>query len=88
MYQLKARRTTKVNWKNLNMFLVDERYVNTDSKKSNFKIKKYLLNNINIPSENIKDINYLNSIDRLVKEDKEMIVEHFSLSLEKTLCSF
>lgn len=77
----KLSKLTELNWKNVNIFLVDERYVSTDSKNSNFNmIKKHLLNNINIPSKNIKNIEYTDDIDESLKKYKNMLIEQFSLS--------
>ncbi len=77
----KLSKLTKLDWKKVNIFLVDERYVSTDSKNSNFNmINKHLLNNINIHSENIKKINYLDNLDKAVKEYKKMLIDQFSLS--------
>lgn len=80
----KLAKLTKLDWENVNIFLVDERYVCTDSKNSNFNmIKKHLLNNIDIPSENIKNIKYADDIDESVGKYKSMLIEQFSLTPEK-----
>jgi len=45
---------TKINWKKINLFWVDERCVPPDDVESNYGMtKKYLLDPIQIPSENI-----------------------------------
>lgn len=81
----KLSKLTKLDWKKVNIFLVDERYVSKYSKNSNFKmINNHLLNNINIPSENIKRINYLDNIDKSVKEYKKKITDQFSLLSENS----
>ena len=80
----KLSKLTNLNWTKVNIFLVDERYISLDNENSNFNmINKHLLNNIDIPSENIKNINYLNDINEAVKEYKNKIVKEFSLSKEK-----
>ncbi|MCF8002167.1 MAG: 6-phosphogluconolactonase [Halanaerobiales bacterium] len=77
----KLSKLTNLNWAKVNIFLVDERYISLDNKNSNFNmIKKHLLNNIDIPSENIKNINYLNDINEAVKEYKNKLIEQFSLT--------
>ncbi|HMO78803.1 MAG TPA: 6-phosphogluconolactonase [Candidatus Paceibacterota bacterium] len=51
---LKILTKTKVNWPKINIFLTDERWVKSDHEESNFLIiKKYLIEKINIPKENI-----------------------------------
>lgn len=79
----KLAKLTKLDWKYINVFLVDERYVSPDSKNSNFNmINKHLLNNINIPSENIKKIKYVDDINKSVRKYKNMLIEEFSLTPE------
>jgi 6-phosphogluconolactonase/glucosamine-6-phosphate isomerase/deaminase len=36
----KLSKLTKLNWRNVNIFLVDERYINLDNKNSNFNMIK------------------------------------------------
>ncbi len=48
-----------INWKNINIFLVDERWVPLDHRDSNYGlINMFLLKHITIPGENIHHIDY------------------------------
>ena len=49
---------TKINWKNVDLFWGDERFVSKKSKNSNFNlVKKHLINKIDIKKRNIFAIN-------------------------------
>ncbi len=79
----KLSKLEKLNWENVNIFLVDERYINLDNKNSNFNmIKNHLINNIDIPLENIKNVNYSNNINESAREYRDRIIKQFSLSKE------
>ena len=79
----KSLSKAKINWKNIDLFWGDERFVSQNSDNSNFKlVKKYLLKKININAKNIFYINtkknrvaasvldYENKIKKYFKKDK------------------
>jgi len=67
-----------INWENINIFLVDERWVPLDHIDSNYgMIKKKLLENITIPSENIHHINYSPSIEKSKEKYEGDLLEYF-----------
>ncbi len=72
-YELLAEE--EINWKLVNIFLVDERKVSIDNSNSNFgMIKKTLLSKIDIPRENIFPINTdINSVSECAKEYEDRI---------------
>ena len=54
----KSLSKAKINWKNIDLFWGDERYVSEKSNNSNlYLVKKYLINKINIKKKNIFAIN-------------------------------
>ncbi len=54
----KSLANAEINWKNIDLFWGDERFVSLKSKNSNYNlVKKYLLNKINIKKKNIYIIN-------------------------------
>jgi 6-phosphogluconolactonase len=75
LYQLLAAEpfANNINWKNILIFLVDERYVAHTDAESNFKmINDTLLSKIKIPKQNIFPINTTHTavIDALAYEQK------------------
>ena len=55
---LRSLSKEKINWKKIDLFWVDERYVSRNSNYLNFNLaKKYLINKIEINKENIFNIN-------------------------------
>lgn len=67
-----------INWKNINIFLVDERWVPLDDPDSNYHmINIFLLKNIIIPNENIHHIHYSSSIERSRKRYENDLLKHF-----------
>jgi len=67
-----------INWENINIFLVDERWVPLDNIDSNYNmINRFLLKNIKIPNENIHYIHYSSSIEQSRKEYEDDILKHF-----------
>ncbi len=75
LYQLLAFPpfSNNINWKNIQFFVVDERYVAHTHKESNYKMMKdVLFNKIKIPKENIFPINTSKTpaVDALDYENK------------------
>ncbi|MCS5420218.1 MULTISPECIES: 6-phosphogluconolactonase [Psychrilyobacter] len=67
-----------INWKNINIFLVDERWVPLDHLDSNYcLINMFLLKHITIPNENIHHIDYSPSIERSRKEYEDELLKYF-----------
>ena len=67
-----------INWKNINIFLVDERWVPLDDLDSNYcLINMFLLKHITIPHENIHHIDYSTSIDRSRTGYEGDLLKHF-----------
>lgn len=67
-----------INWKNINIFLVDERWVPLNDPSSNYyTINMFLLKKINIPNQNIHFIPFLSSIERSKKEYKNHLLKYF-----------
>lgn len=67
-----------INWKNINIFLVDERWVPLDNSDSNYQmINMFLLKNISIPNENIHHIHYSSSIERSREKYEDDLLKHF-----------
>lgn len=67
-----------INWENIHIFLVDERWVPLDDPSSNYcMINMFLLKNINIPNQNIHFIPYLSSIEKSRKEYKNDLLKYF-----------
>ncbi|UUV17083.1 6-phosphogluconolactonase [Fusobacteria bacterium ZRK30] len=76
LFQLLA--AEDINWENINIFLVDERWVPLDDSDSNYHmINIFLLENITIPNENIHHIHYSSSIERSRKEYENDLLKHF-----------
>ena len=74
----KSLATSNINWENIHIFLVDERYVPLDHTDSNYcMINKFLLKYINIPIENIHPIPYLLSIEDSKKKYLSDIFQYF-----------
>ena len=78
MFEKLAKLTT-LDWKDINIFLVDERYVNNSHQDSNYNmIKKHLLKNIEIPFQNIHHMNYQNNIEQSLKDYKDQLQKCFN----------
>jgi 6-phosphogluconolactonase len=76
----KLAKLTAINWTNINIFIVDERYINTTHADSNYyQLNKHLLSKIEIPNENIHYIKYLDSIEKSISDYKQQIKETFNL---------
>jgi 6-phosphogluconolactonase len=72
-----------INWKNIYIFLVDERYVPLDHKDSNYNsLKTNLLDKINIPKENIYNIPYLDTIDKSKKVYTKNLMRFFNNNIQ------
>ena len=69
-----------INWKNIDFFITDERYVNEKSKNSNIRMcKKYLLDKIKISSNQIyKILTNQKSIEQSVMDYEKKIKKYFS----------
>ncbi len=76
----KLAKITAINWSDVNIFIVDERYVNTNHEDSNYyQLKKHLLNKIKIPNDNIHYIKYLDNIQKSLTDYKQQIKKTFNL---------
>jgi 6-phosphogluconolactonase len=76
----KLAKLTAINWNHVNIFIVDERYVNTTHEDSNFyQLNKHLLSKIEIPNDNIHHIKYLDNIQKSITDYKQQIKETFNL---------
>ncbi|WP_372714927.1 6-phosphogluconolactonase [Ilyobacter sp.] len=54
----------KINWGNVDVFMVDERYLPPDHKDSNYKLLwENLLSKIDIPTENVRTVKYMESLE-------------------------
>ena len=75
----KALSKIKINWKNIDLFWSDERYVSQKSNNSNFRlVKKHLINKINIDRKNIFPINtQKKSASEAAKDYEKMIKKYF-----------
>jgi 6-phosphogluconolactonase len=75
----KLANTKKIDWKNVDFFIGDERYIKETSKNSNIKLcKKYLLNRIKIPKNQIFKIpTNSNCIKKDVNRYKKKIKNYF-----------
>lgn len=79
-FQLLAKED--INWKDINIFLVDERWVPLDDHSSNYyMINMFLLKHIVIPNENIHYINYYSSIEISRKEYENNLLKYFKGSI-------
>ena len=78
LYQ-KLSKNKNINWKRIDFFIGDERYVKEKSKNSNIKMcKKYLLNKIKITNNQIYKISTDNKSLRESAEDYEKkIIKYF-----------
>ena len=76
----KLNKTKKIQWKYVDFFIGDERYVNNNSKNSNIKMcKKHLLNNKKISKKQIFDITTnQKSITKDVKLYEDKIKKYFN----------
>jgi len=80
----KLAELTDLNWHDINIYLVDERYVRNNHKDSNYKLlKEHLIRHINIPDENVHYIKYLAEIKNSLKDYKKQIVQGFKFKNEK-----
>ena len=79
LYKYLAKDKT-INWKKIDFFIGDERYVEENSKNSNIRMcKKYLLNKIKISSNQIYKISTENfSVKKSVIEYENKIKKYFS----------
>ena len=81
----KLAKLSEINWSNVNIFIVDERYVNTNHEDSNYyQLNKHLLNKIKIPNDNIHYIKYLDNIQKSIIDYKQQIKETFNLKQGET----
>ena len=80
LYQ-KLSKNKNINWKRIDFFIGDERYVKEKSKNSNIKMcKKYLLNKIKITNNQIYKISTDNKSLRESAEDYEKIIRKYFLN--------
>ena len=80
LYQ-KLSKNKSINWKRIDFFIGDERYVKEKSKNSNIKMcKKYLLNKIKITNNQIYKISTDNKSLRESAEDYEKIIRKYFLN--------
>ena len=78
---------SKINWNKIHLFWGDERCVPPDDEESNFGMtKKFLLDSISIPEENIHRIRGENNPDAEAKRYSEEIVKY--VPLKKGIPSF
>ena len=75
----KALSKTKINWKNIDLFWVDERFVSQGSNNSNFRlVKKHLINKINISRKNIFPVNtQKNTVNESAIDYEKSIKKYF-----------
>tara|TARA_B100000029_G_scaffold458978_1_gene488777 strand:+ start:60 stop:740 length:681 start_codon:yes stop_codon:yes gene_type:complete len=75
----KLSKIKKINWKKIDFFIGDERYVDENSKDSNIRMcKKYLLSKINISNKQIYKIStYNNSLKESALNYEEKIKKYF-----------
>lgn len=71
----------KINWSNVHIFFVDERFVPRDHPDSNFRlVHETLLKGINLPTENIHSITTLgSSLSKSVKKYETTIKDFFKI---------
>jgi len=80
LYQ-KLSKNKNINWKRIDFFIGEERYVKEKSKNSNIKMcKKYLLNKIKITNNQIYKISTENKSLRESAEDYEKIIRKYFLN--------
>jgi len=80
LYQ-KLSKNKNINWKRIDFFIGDERYVKEKSKNSNIKMcRKYLLNKIKITNNQIYKISTDNKSLRESAEDYEKIIRKYFLN--------
>ena len=80
LYQ-KLSKNKNINWKRIDFFIGDERYVKEKSKNSNIKMcKKYLLNKIKITNNQIYKISTDNKSLRESAEDYEKKIRKYFLN--------
>ena len=78
LYKYLAR-DKKINWRKIDFFIGDERFVKESSKNSNIGMcKKYLLNKINISDKQIYNIDTnFNSLKHATREHEKKIKKYF-----------
>jgi len=80
LYQ-KLSKNKNINWKRIDFFIGDERYVKEKSKNSNIKMcRKYLLNKIKITNNQIYKISTDNKSLRESAEDYEKKIKKYFLN--------
>ena len=85
----KLAKLTKINWSNIHIFLVDERYVDKSDPDSNFRlIDKHLISKIEIPKDNIHYIKYYQDIRKSLLDYKKDLKTHFNLKNNNDLPHF
>lgn len=79
----KLAESKEINWNNIDIFQVDERFVPPNHPDNNYNmIKKVLLDNIKIPSTNIHKISVdKESAEKSAREYEQDIVNYFQTSL-------
>ncbi|MDN5304454.1 MAG: 6-phosphogluconolactonase [Fusobacteriaceae bacterium] len=69
-----------IDWSNINIFIVDDRYVSLDSNDSNYNlIKSSLIDKIDIPKENFHFIPFLETVEKSKDVYEKDIVDFFKL---------
>jgi len=85
----KLAKLTKINWNNIHLFLVDERYVDKSDQDSNYRlINKHLISKIDIPKDNIHDIKYYQDIRKSLLAYKKDLKTHFNLKNNNVFPNF
>ena len=67
-----------INWKNINIFLVDERWVPLNNSDSNYNTMNiFLLKHINIPDKNVHYLHYSSSIEKSKDRYEKDLLNYF-----------
>ncbi|MDZ7671248.1 MAG: 6-phosphogluconolactonase [Halanaerobiales bacterium] len=76
----KLSKSTIIDWKYVNIFIVDERHINNNHNDSNSKlIKEVLIDKIDIPKSNFHIVKYFDDPYKSLKNYKDDISSHFNI---------